>query len=115
MRTITALASVLTLTACAPKPPPPSPEQQAVAAAESAVRAGLRDPDSARFSQVWTVKAAPSGLTVCGYVNARNGFNGYSGPQRFYVYPGSAQAIILEDGGKYDGMWVVSGCTAPHT
>lgn len=44
----------------------------------------LRDPESARFGRMW-VANSDEGQTVCGSVNARNGFGGYSGSTEFYV------------------------------
>ncbi len=52
-------------------------------AAEEEVRGHLRDPSSARFQDVF-VKDVP-GRIVCGYVNAKNGFGGYTGFQPFVV------------------------------
>ncbi len=43
------------------------------------VRSQLRDPDSARWGEVWTVDL----IHYCGEVNARNGFGGYTGMQPF--------------------------------
>lgn len=49
-------------------------------AAEDAVRAELREPESAQFEAVHTY---PSRNIVCGFVNARNGFGGYAGRSPF--------------------------------
>lgn len=51
---------------------------------ERSVRARLKDPDSASFSEV--IDRHPS-RSFCGFVNARNSFGGYAGPVRFYVGP----------------------------
>ncbi|UVO50177.1 hypothetical protein M0208_06450 [Sphingomonas sp. SUN019] len=54
------------------------------AAAETLVKQHLRDPSSAEFSDVRVVPAAGnSPSVVCGKVNARNGFGGMAGTQRF--------------------------------
>jgi hypothetical protein len=58
---------------------------------EVAVRAKLRDPQSAIFRdlsatndrKIGTMKA---GLIVCGYVNAKNGFGGYTGDKMFITF-----------------------------
>lgn len=60
--------------------------------ARVAVQSMLRDPDSAEFTGL-----AVHGDVVCGYVNARNGFGGMTGPQRF-IYQGYAE--IEEAGGS---------------
>lgn len=53
--------------------------------ARVAVQSMLRDPDSAEFTGFRV-----QGRVVCGYVNARNGFGGMTGPQRF-IYRGYAE------------------------
>lgn len=54
------------------------------AAAQELVRQQLRDPSSAEFSDINVKLATPGHVTVvCGYVNARNGFGGMTGRQRF--------------------------------
>ena len=50
--------------------------------AEYATTQTLRDPSSAKFENVVVVRNAGS-VAVCGYVNAKNGFGGYSGAARF--------------------------------
>ncbi len=54
--------------------------------AEQAVAARLRDPASASFMAT----RLATGGAVCGTVNARNGFGGMSGNQRFVVQYGVA-------------------------
>lgn len=51
-------------------------------AAEQSVRAQLRDPESAQFRNVRVIRK-PGSTAVCGEVNARNGFGGYTGYQHF--------------------------------
>lgn len=57
--------------------------------AQDALKAQLRDPDSAQFKDVVAFRASDL-VRVCGMVNARNGFGGYVGFQRF--------AVMLTDG-----------------
>jgi hypothetical protein len=52
----------------------------AVSRAESAVRATLKDADSAKFASV--SRCGQSDI-VSGKVNAKNGFGGYDGPRTF--------------------------------
>jgi len=53
------------------------------------LRESLRDPDSAKYSDVVLYRDQIGGddlaghYSLCGYVNAKNGFGGYSGPQGF--------------------------------
>ena len=49
------------------------------AAIEASVRSSLRDPSSAVFGRVMAVIDARGTKTVCGFVNGRNGFGGYTG------------------------------------
>ena len=53
---------------------------------ESNVRAQLKDPDSAKFSEVTFNRAKGAG---CGYVNAKNSMGGYTGASHF---------VLLKDG-----------------
>ena len=46
-------------------------------------RAVLKDPDSARFGAMAASKTADNIVYVCGTVNARNSFGGYTGAQPF--------------------------------
>jgi hypothetical protein len=60
--------------------------------AERIVRAVLRDPDSARFGS-----SIVRNGTVCGYVNAKNAFGGYTGPREFLARKGYA---LVNDGSE---------------
>ena len=53
-------------------------DQANIAKAEAKVEDLLKDPDSAKFTRV-KVK----GVVVCGYVNAKNSFGGYTGAKAF--------------------------------
>jgi|GEM_PF-4373315 len=60
---------------------------------DAAFVAILKDPDSRKISAMFT----PAGSVVCGMINARNSFGGYTGPQPFMGYfdpPG--QVIFLQ-------------------
>ena len=65
---------------------------QMVNAAHVAVLKNLKDPDSAKFDpqdgQTYSLNKDGSLYAVCGEVNAKNGFGGYSGAQAWiYVIP----------------------------
>lgn len=74
-------------------------------AAEEAVRAQLKDGDSAKFRNLY-VKKQFSGqyvgnkfvndVATCGEVNAKNGYGAYTGFRRFYVF-GSIVSIPDDD------------------
>lgn len=81
-------------------------ETEWIIVAERAVRARLRDADSARFtgSRVSYFQGIP---IACGRVNARNGFGGYSGDVR-YIYGGEKIGALLESDmapGEMDAAW----------
>ena len=52
-----------------------------IAKAEAAMREQLKDPDSAKFSDAKVFYNTRVGISVCGYVNARNSYGGYTGKQ----------------------------------
>jgi hypothetical protein len=75
------------------------------AAAEELVRQRLRDPNSAEFSNVHVIPSSlPGRTTVCGIVNARNGFGGMTGPRHFVA----GDTVVLEgevSSGSMDQLW----------
>jgi hypothetical protein len=69
-----------------------------IAAAKAAVLKQLREPDSARFSNLKVRAAADGAKGVCGEVNARNAFGGMTGP-KLIVYDGKiGRVMVSEDG-----------------
>ena len=67
------------------------------------VRARLKDPESAEFTNVTT-----RGRVVCGFVNSRNGFGGMGGKQRFITRAGAITALE-EDmaAGEMEKAWAM--------
>jgi hypothetical protein len=59
---------------------PSDPTLSLITAGKRRVQERLKDPESARFGNVWT----PDTMVVCGYVNSKNSFGGYSGDELFY-------------------------------
>ncbi|MCY1380424.1 hypothetical protein D9M69_682460 [compost metagenome] len=55
-------------------------EASAIMVAKAAIQASLKDPSSAKFGPT-----SYKNGTVCGSVNAKNSFGGYSGDKAFYV------------------------------
>lgn len=83
-----------------------SKEVEWIIVAKRAVRDRLRDADSAKFSgdHVSYFQGVP---IACGYVNARNGFGGYSGNVR-YIYGGAKIGALLESdmaAGEMNTAW----------
>ena len=73
---------VLGLVGCVKPVEPPfqlSPDDLAVV--QSAVRNSLKDPDSARFGAIAAAHDSQGRVQVCGWVNAKNSFGGYTGSQ----------------------------------
>lgn len=65
-----------------------------IATAKARVKAQLKDPNSARFA---SVRVNPRTKMVCGTVNARNSFGGYTGPKPFIYAPSENEVIIPPD------------------
>lgn len=65
----------------------------------------LRDPESAKFSNAIISRKTGSPI-VCGFVNSKNGFGGYTGAQRF-ISAGKTLAILETDmaAGEMDKSW----------
>lgn len=55
----------------------------AIELAKIKVRAALKDPDSAKFGSVSAKQTPAGGIIVCGSVNSRNSFGGYTGDSSF--------------------------------
>lgn len=51
---------------------------------ENGVKRGLKDPESARFGSTAAGQSPDGFVVVCGYVNAKNSFGGYTGAQPYY-------------------------------
>lgn len=72
---------------------------------QSRIKARLKDPASAEFRGSF-VSSAGGAPTVCGEVNGKNGFGGYTGFQRF-ISAGTIQAIESDMAkGEMDKLWL---------
>lgn len=65
-------------------------EESAVVEAKAIIKSRLKDPETARFLDLYTVKSPTTingnqNITVCGVVDGKNGFNAYTGGTRFIV------------------------------
>lgn len=83
-------------------------EQGKFDVAHTAVKARLRDGESAEFRNDQIGKAAGSEI-VCGEVNSRNGFGGMTGFQR-YVSNGGVATVLEEQMSPADFAQVWAGC-----
>ena len=72
---------------------------------KAAVREKVKDPDSAVFRQVF-FQAGKDGIPMtCGEVNARNGFGGLAGFQRFISAGRSELTFLEEQVEDFDVIW----------
>jgi hypothetical protein len=80
---------------------------QQIAVVQGGVRRGLKDPESARFGTILAVRDKPGApmLRVCGRVNAKNSYGGYTGEQLFtgLIYSSGAFMELPHTGG--DEAW----------
>ena len=63
---------------------------------KDAVKARLKDPDSAQFKDVYFFRGKDNIPMTCGQVNSKNSFGGFSGFQHF-VSGGSSELTFLEN------------------
>lgn len=80
-------------------------------AVEAAVRQSLKDPESARFGDITAGRSA-DGTTVCGQVNAKNSYGGYTGPARFYgtLSGDNFRLVQLDDTNAGGSRWASNLC-----
>lgn len=95
---------------------------EAINYGESQIKQALKDPDSAKFSDVWFSPDASNGKPrtsgyVCGKVNAKNAFGGYSGDAAFAIYVGqldsgfvSSTPVISQDSESPNMTIITSSC-----
>lgn len=82
---------------------PPTPvvlTAQQIEWVKEGVREELKDPDSAKFEGIVAMKdVKDGGITVCGFVNARNSFGGYVGKKPFFGGFGTKGFVAIRIGG----------------
>jgi hypothetical protein len=105
------VAVIVFLNVRAPKPDAPAAtkvsEFDQIWMGKQAILARLRDPKSAEFSDVRlgpVLAERTGGGAVCGYVNSKNGFGGYSGRQRF-IAAGDLAYLESEVADGFDPIW----------
>lgn len=72
------------------------------------VSALLRDPPSAVFGRIAAARAADGTTYVCGLVNAKNGFGGYTGEVPFAGTLAADRFQLVAMGGTANETWVAS-------
>ena len=78
-------------------------------------RSGLKDPESARFSSLVLSESetAEKTLALCGLVNAKNSYGGYTGNTGFVI--NTAGLVVIESSepaGAFRSIWPV-WCSRP--
>lgn len=76
--------------------------------AEKAMTAKLRDPDSAQYRNMAVRRTSSGQLHVCGEVNAKNGYGGYAGFERF-IYLSTGSLVTRDIGQAFEQAWQ-NGC-----
>lgn len=72
-------------------------EKDFIKIGESLVRDSLKDPDSAKLESSFHSSGENDGY-VCGHVNAKNSYGGYTGKKPFYVYIDTADGKLKDHG-----------------
>lgn len=77
-----------------------------VAKGQELVKSRLKDPSSAKFRNLYFIRASVGGApTVCGEVNAKNSFGGMTGYKRF-LSAGTIEFTIIEgDNVDFEEIW----------
>lgn len=78
---------------------------ETIVAAQRAVRASLRDPDSVQFKDVYANYTEEFQVVACGWVNSKNSFGGYTGFKRFVS---GGKSVILEGKDKIADAWAAA-------
>jgi hypothetical protein len=88
-------------------PPSAEPSRDDISTAEAMVRKQAKDPSSVQFRNEMVV-----GNMVCGEVNGKNSFGGYTGFQFFVYQKGAAGAVIEPEEGGLSGDNLAAFCQA---
>lgn len=70
---------------------------------QSAVLKTLKDPDSAKFGYAYQGKDK---FTLCGAVNAKNGYGGYTGETRFIYSLGNSNVTFDDGNQEFSETWI---------
>jgi len=107
------LAFVQSLTLCSPasaeteKGTPIKLSSAQIDAIKRHVRSSLKDPESARFGEMGAVKTKDGETIICGRVNAKNSYGGYTGMTTFmgsYDKKGPHVVVASDDSAIYSAV-----------
>lgn len=82
-----------------------------IAQAELAMKERLKDPESVQWRDVYVSRFAEA--AVCGQVNARNSFGGYTGFKQFIVVSGLNLAFLEGEVDGWSKIWI-EYCSRHH-
>jgi hypothetical protein len=121
--TATAAPVSLNPTAPGPSSPPIADQMRVIAQVQlspveqaawfNSVRSTLKDPESARFGKTVAGKTAKGVMVVCGWVNAKNSFGGYTGQQPFtgvYMSNQNRFEVLPQDGSEIQQRITLKVC-----
>lgn len=72
--------------------------------AQELVKERLKDPDSAKFKNLYPSTPPGGGVIICGEVNAKNKYGGYGGFRRFFS-TGFSVRFKEDDPETFDGIY----------
>ena len=89
-----------------------TPSSADIEFAQNVVLEVLRDPESARFRGIYGNELAQDKVAVCGEVNAKNAFGGYTGYSPFMVVTGTERAYMWSSrsGSNFDNTMIETMC-----
>ncbi len=73
------------------------PSAEEIENAKAVVANELKDPNSAIFGNFWALDGTNGLRNICGYVNAKNSFGGYTGKKMFILM--NSQKLAIEGSG----------------
>ncbi len=76
-----------------------------IAAAKRAMAKELKDPASTKYRNVFIHKSKEGHVTVCGEINSKNGYGGYSGWHKFMYSDNEVWMIPTEDEAGSSTLW----------
>ena len=80
-------------------------------AIQEAIRASLKDPESAKFGAMNTGKFSDGNLSVCGWVTGKNSYGGYTGMSPFVgKYFVKSKQIDIAIGSGRDAEFIPGMC-----
>ncbi|CAI8706763.1 DUF930 domain-containing protein [Pseudomonas sp. IT-196MI5] len=72
--------------------------------ARELVRARLKDPDAAKFQKLEPHKLDNGATIICGEVNSKNGYGGYTGFEKFFS-TGSSVRFKADSPSTFEGVY----------